>query len=122
MDIFLIIIGILVILLCAFSVYMFLWMQSLDTFTEGIINLLARTLDYYYKTEDIQPRAINWGIDIIWNPEYEEDISEKKGFITLYYGSDSGVDTPIDDIEDADKLSGEIIKTVQKYLHDKELK
>lgn len=121
LDIYMIVSIFFVIVGIAYAVYMFFWVNSLSIYLTTQMDLLSRTFEYYYKTENIEPRSINWGIDLVWNPN-NEDITGKKGFITVYYGADSGVDTPFDDITEADVVSGEIIKVVDKHLHDKKLR
>lgn len=103
---------------CLLMVYRYL--VSLDTFVIGIANLLERTFEHYYTSHRIKPQGINWGIDLIWNPN-NEDTESKRGFITIWYGEDSGVDTPINDVVEADILGQKIIGVVDKHLQDKEL-
>ena len=114
----LIIIGFIIVFGWLFATQRYL--ASLDEFTVGIANLLERTFEYYYKSENIKPQGINWGIDLIWNPTDEVDVN-KKGFVTIYYGEDSGIDTPIEDVIEADVLSQKIIEVIDKHIHDKEL-
>lgn len=97
------------------------YLSSLDEYVTSIAFMLQRTFEYYYKSENIKPMGINWGIDLIWNPNSDEDDEFKKGFITIYYGEDSGIDTPIEDVVECDILSQKIIETVEKHLHDKEM-
>ena len=121
MDLYIIIIALAVALIVVYAIYMFFWVNNISMYLENQMDLLVRTFEYYYQSENIEPRSVNWGIDLVWNPD-NEDITSKHGFITVYYGNDSGIDTPIDDITEADIISGEIIKVVDKHLHDKKLK
>lgn len=103
---------------CLFAIYRYL--VSLDEYAVGMAKLLERTFEYYYKSENIKPQSINWGIDLVWNPDDKED-ELKRGFITIYYGEDSGVDSPIEDLIEADIVSQKIIEVVDKHIHDKKL-
>ncbi len=109
----------IVIFVCMFLLYRYL--ASLNEYVIGMAYLLERTLENYYKSEKIKPQAIGWGIDLIWNPNDEENLEDKKGFITIYYGKDSGIDTPIEDVVEADILSQKIIEVTDKHLQDKEM-
>lgn len=114
-----VIIGIFVVI---FVAILMLWryLVSLDQYVVGMAALLERTFEYYYESENIKPQTINWGIDLVWNPDNEET-TNKKGFVTIYYGEDSGVDSPIDDVVEADILSQKIIKVIDKHIHDKKI-
>jgi len=115
----LIVCGFIIVFACLFILYRYL--SSIDVYIGNMALLLERTFKQYYKTENIKPQGVNWGIDLIWNPNDNEESKEKKGFITIYYGEDSGIDSPIDDVAEADILGQKIIGVVEKHLHDKEL-
>jgi len=121
MDAILIIITIVSITSLFISIWAFIQIGSLATWSEQVVNLLSRTFKEYYKSEDIQPVAVNWGIDLIWKPT-EGEGDQKRGFITVFYGEDSGIDTPLKDVNEADELSSLFIPVIEKYLHDKALK
>lgn len=120
MDLTIICLMIVLTLLIIWSVFLYIQIAGLAAWNEEVVELLRRTFKYYYKGENIEPRAVNWGIDLVWNPD-NEDISNKNGFINIWYGSDSGFDTPIKDVVEADELAGKIIETVEKHLHDRDV-
>jgi hypothetical protein len=112
------IVGLFLIIFCAL-IFMYLQIRALDEFVIELTDLISRTFKQYYKTENIEPQLINNGIDLVWNPN-NEDISSKKGFVTVWFG-DANVDTPLIDAKDADILCGEIIGVIEKHLQDRDL-
>lgn len=114
----LIVIGFVVVFMLFTIIYRYL--VSLDEFTSGIAYLLARTFEHYYTSHKIKPQAVNWGIDLIWNPN-GDDTESKRGFVTIWYGEDSGVDTPIEDAVEADILGQKFIEVIDKHIQDKEI-
>lgn len=116
-----VILAIVIILLLAILI-IYRYLISLDAYVTGVSQLLARTFEHYYNSENIKPQGINWGIELIWKPENNDEEQEtKKGFIVIYYGEDSGIDTPIEDVVEADILSQKIIEVANKHIQDKEI-
>ena len=89
-------------------------------FNYGMASLLKRTFDEYYKGDHIKLVGTNWGIDFIYDPNNEGD-EKAKAFATLFYGKDSGINTPIEDVVEADKVASEIVRVIEKYIQQKEL-
>lgn len=116
-----IIICIILVFFIAFSIWLFLQIQYLYQWNEQLVELLQRTFKTYYKSELIEPVSVNWGIDLVWNPDNDED-SDKKGFITIWYGDGCNVDTPIRDVTDADVLGAKIIEVTEKHIQDRDLR
>jgi len=100
--------------------YMYSMILSLYEYHQEVVELLSRTLKQYYKTENIEPVAVNNGIDLVWNPN-NEDSSKKRGFISIWYGENANVDTPLKNVKDADILSEKVIGVVEKHLQDRDL-
>lgn len=100
--------------------YMYSMILSLYEYHQEVVELLSRTLKQYYKTENIEPVAVNNGIDLVWNPN-NEDTSNKRGFISIWYGENANVDSPLKNVRDADILSEKVIGVVEKHLQDRDL-
>lgn len=100
--------------------YMYSMILNLYEYHQEVVELLSRTLKQYYKTENIEPVAVNNGIDLVWNPN-NEDSSKKRGFISIWYGENANVDTPLKNVKDADILSEKVIGVVEKHLQDRDL-
>ena len=99
---------------------MYSLIANLYEYHQEMVELLSRTLKQYYKTENIEPVAVNNGIDLVWNPN-NEDASKKRGFISIWYGENANVDSPLKNVKDADILSEKIIGVVEKHLQDRDL-
>lgn len=100
--------------------YMYSLIANLYEYHQEMVELLSRTLKQYYKTENIEPVAVNNGIDLVWNPN-NEDASNKRGFISIWYGENANVDSPLKNVKDADILSEKVIGVVEKHLQDRDL-
>lgn len=112
-----------VVIILVFGIFIiYRYLVSLDVYVTSVAQLLARTFEHYYNSENIKSQGINWGIELVWNPENNSEEQEtKKGFIVIYYGKDSGIDTPIEDVVEADILSEKIIEVANKHIQDKEI-
>ena len=119
MDYILIIVGVIFVAMVLGFWFVFGQLNAINEFLMETTDLLQRTFTQYYKTENIEPRLVNGGYDLVWNPN-NENIDSKNGFITIWT-SESHVDSPILDIKDADILGSEVIKVVEKHIQDREL-
>lgn len=120
MDLILVFFICILLLLIGLIFFLYIKIKSIEEFSNGVVDILARTLDYYYDTKEMQPCMVNNGIDIVYNPEKTEDVSNKKGFITIWFEG-ANCDTPIKDVKEADILSEKIIKVVEKHLKERDL-
>lgn len=109
------------IILFIMVLYLFNVVQQNALFTLSLSELVSRTFREYYKGEDIEPRLINNGVDLVWKGEVEGGSQEDNpnGFIAIYT-KDSGINSPINSIDDADILAGKISHVVYEYIKDKE--
>ena len=114
--------GLLVVFIVGFM-YLYNGITSIQMFTMELTSLVTRTFREYYKGEDMEPVVINNGIDIVWkngNSKFFNEDSEQ-GFITIMIdGGVNGVNSPIQDVKEADILAGKIIKMINDFLGDKE--
>ena len=102
MDYILIIVGVIFVAMVLGFWFVFGQLNAINEFLMETTDLLQRTFTQYYKTENIEPRLVNGGYDLVWT-------------------SESHVDSPILDIKDADILGSEVIKVVEKHIQDREL-
>ena len=111
----------IMIVFSALFLYLYLFLLSTNQYIEEISKLLKRSFREYYKGQNIEPVLINNGIDLKWTGEVEglkED--NELGFITIYT-NDANLNSPINSIEEADLISGKIIRVIDEYIKDKEL-
>lgn len=120
MDLILVFFICILLLLIGMVFFLFIKIKAIEELSNGVVDILTRTLEYYYDTKEMQPCMVNNGIDIVYNPEKTEDVSNKKGFITIWFEGAS-CDTPIKDVKEADVLSEKIIKVVEKHLKERDL-
>lgn len=120
MDLILVFFICILLLLIGMVFFLFIKIKAIEELSNGVVDILTRTLEYYYDTKEMQPCMVNNGIDIVYNPEKTEDVSNKKGFITIWFEG-AGCDTPIKDVKEADVLSEKIIKVVEKHLKERDL-
>lgn len=117
-----IIVGVMFILMVLGFWFVLGQLNAVNEFMIEMSDLIARTFKQYYRTENIEPRMVNGGYDLVWNPDNEDlDKKEKHGFITIWT-ADSHVDSPIIDLKDADILGTKIIEVTEKHIQDRELK
>ena len=117
--IILIIIGVLFLMVFGALFFIYGILRSHDILFAELTDLITRTFQQYYKTENIQPVMVNNGIDLIWNPD-NEDVNKKRGFITIWT-QDDNEDSPIINMKDADILGGKIIDVVEKHIQDRDI-
>lgn len=110
----------IMIVFSALFLYLYLCLLSTNQYIEEISKLLKRSFREYYKGQNIEPILINNGIDLKWTGEVEGLKEENElGFITIYT-NDANLNSPINSIEEADLISGKIIRVIDEYIKDRE--
>ena len=101
--------------------YIYSVIQDNYAYTDRLTRLVTRTFREYYKGEDIEPEVLGNSIDLVWKGEVSGFFNEenKTGFITIFT-KDSGINSPINDIEEADILAKKITDVVYEYIKDRE--
>ena len=114
-----------IICICIYAiaiVYLYFYLIHLGSYVEDISKLLKRTFVEYYKGQDIEPIAIYNGIDLKWNGEVKGFKAENdNGFITIRLHDNGSLNSPLNELEEADELSEKIIRIVYDYIKDKEV-
>lgn len=115
------IITLIVVIFSIFVLYLYFCLASLGNYVEDISKLLKRTFVEYYKGQDIEPIAIYNGIDLKWTgPVQGIRADNENGFITIRLHDNGAINSPLNELEEADILSEKIIATVYDYIKDKE--
>ena len=108
------------VILLIMVLYLFNLIQQNISFMVSLSDLVQRTFREYYKGQDIDVQVIGNGIDLVWKGDVKGLRNEENnnGFITIYT-SDSGVNSPINDIEEADALACKLTTIVYDYIKER---
>ena len=103
--------------------YIFSLTKENTMFTNSLAALVERTFREYYKGEDIDIEVIGNGIDLVWKGEVSGFFNEdnKNGFCTIYT-ADSGINSPINNLEEADILACKIATVIYDYVKERDSK
>lgn len=103
-------------------VYFYISLFQMHSYVEEMAKLLRRTFVEYYKGQDIEPLAIYNGIDLKWNGDVDGLRAENdNGFITIRLHDNGSINSPLNELDEADELSERIIRTVHDFMKDKEV-
>lgn len=103
-----------------YGIYIYLCLATTNAYVEKLSTLFRRTFREYYNGQDIEPVMINGGIDLKWTGEVKGIKAENElGFISIYT-NDNNLNSPIDDLEEADIVAEKITKVIYDHIRDKE--
>lgn len=104
----------------AFFFYLYNVVAVNSQYVAELSKLVARTFREYYAKEDIEPIVINNGVDLVWKGSVEGSFNEdnKNGFITIMT-NEGNINSPINDLKEADIIAGKISNLIYEYIQDK---
>lgn len=111
----------LVLICFGISIYTYVCLGKVNYFISELSKMVSRTFREYYKGEDIEPMVINNGIDLVWKGDVEGSFNEnnKQGFITVMT-NEGNINSPINDVKEADVIAGKISHLVYEYIKDRD--
>ena len=109
------------VILLVLVLYLYNIVQQNANFTFSLMQLVQRTFREYYKGQDIEPRVVGNAIDLTWKGDVQGTFNEENnnGFIVVYT-NDSGINSPINSIEEADIVAGKITHVVYEYIKERD--
>lgn len=109
------------VILLVLVLYLYNVVQQNANFTFSLMQLVQRTFREYYKGQDIEPKIIGNAIDLKWKGDVQGTFDEENnnGFIVIYT-NDSGINSPINSIEEANIIAGKITHVVYEYIKERD--